>query len=164
MPQCTVSCKAARVCQWTPCLWCVCVWLPCALSAHWQMNATSGLDEGCVSHYQGSGNEWMCIFAEHTSPFLTTPTFPLQSGASYAAGVALCATLCHGVEPIRALPLVFSAPHTSYLSPTVHPTAHKHSQPQPSHTRTLTRKPPSFTHTPSHTITCHTNTPTCHTY
>jgi hypothetical protein len=44
-----------------------------------QMNVSSGIDEDCIAHYSPSGNAWMCYFAEHTAPFLSTPTFPLQS-------------------------------------------------------------------------------------
>eukprot|EP01125_Pyxidicula_operculata_P004666 TRINITY_DN1753_c0_g1_i1.p1 TRINITY_DN1753_c0_g1~~TRINITY_DN1753_c0_g1_i1.p1 ORF type:complete len:253 (-),score=42.74 TRINITY_DN1753_c0_g1_i1:36-794(-) len=44
-----------------------------------QMNSTSGVNSGCIKNYQGSGETWHCIFAQHTSSFIQTPIFPLQS-------------------------------------------------------------------------------------
>jgi hypothetical protein len=43
------------------------------------MNATSGVNDKCIASYQRNGEEWHCFFAQHTSPFITTPIFPLQS-------------------------------------------------------------------------------------
>lgn len=40
------------------------------------MNASSGVNDGCIA--ANPGNEWMCVFAEHTSPHIQTPIFPLQ--------------------------------------------------------------------------------------
>ena len=40
------------------------------------MNSTSGVNDACIAG--NAGNEWKCIFAEHTSPFIKTPIFPLQ--------------------------------------------------------------------------------------
>jgi len=42
-----------------------------------QNNSTSGVNQKCIEGHQDE--EWRCIFAEHTAPFLTTPVFPLQS-------------------------------------------------------------------------------------
>jgi len=43
-----------------------------------QQNATSGVDSDCIENYWPLGEPWMCIFAEHVSPFIQTPIFPLQ--------------------------------------------------------------------------------------
>lgn len=43
------------------------------------MNSTSGVNEKCVAAHKGTSDTWKCIFAEHTAPHITTPTFPLQS-------------------------------------------------------------------------------------
>jgi hypothetical protein len=40
------------------------------------MNSTSGVNDKCIAG--NAGSEWKCIFAEHTSPFIETPIFPLQ--------------------------------------------------------------------------------------
>jgi hypothetical protein len=40
------------------------------------MNSTSGVNDACIA--ANSGNEWKCIFAEHTAPHIQTPIFPLQ--------------------------------------------------------------------------------------
>ena len=42
-----------------------------------QQNSSSGVNEQCIAG--NAGAEWRCMFAEHTSPFIRTPTFPLQS-------------------------------------------------------------------------------------
>eukprot|EP01121_Diplochlamys_sp_Union-15-3_P004235 TRINITY_DN1425_c0_g3_i3.p1 TRINITY_DN1425_c0_g3~~TRINITY_DN1425_c0_g3_i3.p1 ORF type:complete len:293 (-),score=41.21 TRINITY_DN1425_c0_g3_i3:27-905(-) len=44
-----------------------------------QMNSSSGVNEDCINYYRSTGDTWKCIFAEHTSPFIQTPIFPLQS-------------------------------------------------------------------------------------
>eukprot|EP01125_Pyxidicula_operculata_P008327 TRINITY_DN2804_c0_g1_i1.p2 TRINITY_DN2804_c0_g1~~TRINITY_DN2804_c0_g1_i1.p2 ORF type:complete len:360 (+),score=63.23 TRINITY_DN2804_c0_g1_i1:1188-2267(+) len=44
-----------------------------------QMNSTAGLNQRCISAHQATKDTWKCIFAEHTSPFIQTPMFPLQS-------------------------------------------------------------------------------------
>jgi len=43
-----------------------------------QMNSTSGVNARCIAAY-AAADRWHCIFAEHTSPHITTPIFPLQS-------------------------------------------------------------------------------------
>ena len=49
------------------------------------MNATAGINQDCVNaHNTGPPHDpdtpaYLCIFAEHTSPFTHTPLFPLQS-------------------------------------------------------------------------------------
>jgi len=43
------------------------------------MNATAGLDADCIDAHTPTGDQWKCIFAEHTAPFISTPTFALQS-------------------------------------------------------------------------------------
>ena len=40
------------------------------------MNSTSGVNDACIA--ANAGSEWKCIFAEHTSPHIVTPIFPLQ--------------------------------------------------------------------------------------
>eukprot|EP00040_Diaphanoeca_grandis_P032659 m.198465 g.198465 ORF g.198465 m.198465 type:complete len:410 (-) comp32695_c3_seq1:82-1311(-) len=40
------------------------------------MNSTSGVNDACIA--ANVGMEWKCIFAEHTSPHIKTPIFPLQ--------------------------------------------------------------------------------------
>ena len=40
------------------------------------MNSTSGVNDACIA--ANAGSEWKCIFAEHTSPHIKTPIFPLQ--------------------------------------------------------------------------------------
>lgn len=42
-------------------------------------NSTSGVNQACISAHQRTGDTQMCMFAEHTAPFVQTPTFPLQS-------------------------------------------------------------------------------------
>lgn len=44
-----------------------------------QMNATSGVNQNCIAAHSKTKDTWKCFFAEHTSPFITTPIFPLQS-------------------------------------------------------------------------------------
>ena len=52
------------------------------------MNSTSGVNDACIAG--NAGSEWKCIFAEHTSPFITTPIFPLQGEYdSYASAPRL---------------------------------------------------------------------------
>lgn len=43
-----------------------------------QMNATSGVHQGCIAGHSAA-DQWKCMFAQHTAPFITTPMFPLQS-------------------------------------------------------------------------------------
>jgi len=43
------------------------------------MNATDGVNQECIKKYSTTGNTWNCFFAQHTSPFIKTPIFPLQS-------------------------------------------------------------------------------------
>ncbi|CAE7201415.1 PAE9 [Symbiodinium pilosum] len=40
-------------------------------------NATSGMNWRCLE--KNRNQEWRCMFAEHVAPFITTPTFALQS-------------------------------------------------------------------------------------
>ena len=40
-------------------------------------SSTAGLDADCVSAHTGA--EWRCMFAQWTAPFISTPTFALQS-------------------------------------------------------------------------------------
>jgi len=42
------------------------------------MNATSGVHQGCIANY-AIKEQWKCMFAQYTAPFITTPMFPLQS-------------------------------------------------------------------------------------
>ena len=35
------------------------------------------VNDACIAA-NGGGDEWKCIFAEHTSPHIKTPIFPLQ--------------------------------------------------------------------------------------
>lgn len=43
-------------------------------------NATAGINADCVAaHQSGEHDAWKCMFAEHTSPFIHTPIFVLQS-------------------------------------------------------------------------------------
>ena len=42
-------------------------------------NVTSGVNQDCVAAHSKTGDEWMCMFAEHGSPFIKTPIFILQS-------------------------------------------------------------------------------------
>jgi len=42
-----------------------------------QMNATDGVNQRCISANRNTPEK--CFFAEHTSPFVSTPFFPLQS-------------------------------------------------------------------------------------
>jgi hypothetical protein len=58
------------------------------------MNATAGLDTDCIDAHTPTGDQWKCIFAEHTAPFITTPTFAVrvrfslksQAGAVFTHG------------------------------------------------------------------------------
>jgi len=43
-----------------------------------QQNVTSGVDQDCIAAYPPD-QQWHCMFAEHTSPFIRTRIFPLQS-------------------------------------------------------------------------------------
>jgi len=43
------------------------------------MNATSGVNQACISAHTPTKDTNLCFFAEHTSPHITTPIFPLQS-------------------------------------------------------------------------------------
>jgi hypothetical protein len=40
------------------------------------MNATDGVNQDCIKGHPS--DPWKCFFAEHTCPFIKTPTFPLQ--------------------------------------------------------------------------------------
>ena len=42
-------------------------------------NASGGLHPGCVAAMAGRGTASLCMFAEHTAPFIHTPLFALQS-------------------------------------------------------------------------------------
>lgn len=42
-------------------------------------NSTSGVNQDCIQAHQATGDEYLCIFAEHTAPFISTPTFALNS-------------------------------------------------------------------------------------
>jgi hypothetical protein len=56
--------------------------LSCHVQQVWifnNMNVSKCIDSTCVQALQHNGTEWQCIFAEHTSPFITTPMFALQS-------------------------------------------------------------------------------------
>jgi len=45
-----------------------------------QMNSTGGVNRHCIDYWKAStGETWKCIFAQHTSPFIATPIFPLQA-------------------------------------------------------------------------------------
>lgn len=49
-----------------------------------QMNATSGINQDCIAAMRTGGVPtdaplYLCMFAEHTSPFTHTPLFPMQS-------------------------------------------------------------------------------------
>jgi len=44
-----------------------------------QQNASVGVDADCLDYYEPLNEQWKCIFAEYTSPFIQTPIFPLQS-------------------------------------------------------------------------------------
>jgi len=43
------------------------------------MNATSGVNQACIAAHKPTGDDWMCMFAEHTAPHISTPIFALQS-------------------------------------------------------------------------------------
>eukprot|EP00698_Gefionella_okellyi_P004336 TRINITY_DN14011_c0_g1_i1.p1 TRINITY_DN14011_c0_g1~~TRINITY_DN14011_c0_g1_i1.p1 ORF type:complete len:386 (-),score=77.54 TRINITY_DN14011_c0_g1_i1:67-1224(-) len=43
------------------------------------MNSTRGVNDECVIAHSRTHDEWMCIFAEHVSPFIRTPLFAMQS-------------------------------------------------------------------------------------
>ena len=54
-------------------------WLSGSYHPRWvftYMNSTSGVNDACIA--ANAGSEWKCIFAEHTSPHIKTPIFPLQ--------------------------------------------------------------------------------------
>ena len=118
---------------------CIAVRAPCActrkwwcrLAAGWQLGASPNAARSSLGraahcrepgvHVQGNpGNEWKCIFAEHTSPFIKTPIFPLQvcrvlirgvlanQGGeqpidSSVAGVSRAATRALGPPPLASL-------------------------------------------------------------
>jgi len=42
-------------------------------------NATSGVDQDCIGAHSAGGDTYLCFFAEHTTPYIKTPIFPLQS-------------------------------------------------------------------------------------
>jgi len=45
-----------------------------------QMNCTLGVNSDCIDYYKSKSlNTANCYFAQHTSPFIRTPIFPLQS-------------------------------------------------------------------------------------
>jgi len=44
-----------------------------------QMNSAGGVNQDCINGHKATGDTWKCIFAEHTSPFIKTPIFPLQA-------------------------------------------------------------------------------------
>jgi len=46
-------------------------------SIFYVFNSTSGVNQACIA--ANPGLEWKCIFAEHTSPHIKTPIFPLQA-------------------------------------------------------------------------------------
>jgi len=41
-------------------------------------NVSAGVDQDCIAGYP-EGEQWHCMFAEHTAPFIQTRIFPLQS-------------------------------------------------------------------------------------
>ena len=41
------------------------------------VSLSQGVNDACIAA-NGGGDEWKCIFAEHTSPHIKTPIFPLQ--------------------------------------------------------------------------------------
>jgi len=43
------------------------------------MACESGVNDACVAAWKPKGQAWKCFFAQHTSPFIQTPIFPLQS-------------------------------------------------------------------------------------
>lgn len=43
------------------------------------MNSSSGVNEKCVHTLASSGEDWKCIFAQYTAPFIQTPLFAMQS-------------------------------------------------------------------------------------
>jgi len=43
------------------------------------MNATSGVNKDCITAHMATQDTYKCYFAEHTSPHIKTPIFPLQS-------------------------------------------------------------------------------------
>jgi len=43
------------------------------------MNASNGVNQACLLAHTPTKDRELCYFAEHTSPHLTTPIFPLQS-------------------------------------------------------------------------------------
>jgi len=43
------------------------------------MAAQGGVNADCVKKFMPTKDTWKCFFAEHTSPFIRTPIFPLQS-------------------------------------------------------------------------------------
>jgi len=43
-----------------------------------QMNSGPGVNQRCIQANAAAGEQWKCIFAEHTSPHIETPIFPLQ--------------------------------------------------------------------------------------
>jgi hypothetical protein len=44
-----------------------------------QQNCTSGVNQDCIAAHQAGGDTYLCFFAEHTTPYIKTPIFPLQS-------------------------------------------------------------------------------------
>lgn len=42
------------------------------------MNCTLGVNQKCISAHKDTADTWKCMFAEHTSPHIAAPTFPLQ--------------------------------------------------------------------------------------
>jgi len=44
-----------------------------------QQNCTSGVNQDCIGAHSAGGDTYLCFFAEHTTPYIKTPIFPLQS-------------------------------------------------------------------------------------
>lgn len=42
-------------------------------------NVTAGVNQACIAAHEATGDTWMCMFAEHTAPHISTPMFALQS-------------------------------------------------------------------------------------
>ena len=47
--------------------------------AHDIQNASAGINVDCVAAHQSTHDDWKCMFAEHTAPFIHTPIFAMQS-------------------------------------------------------------------------------------
>eukprot|EP01059_Diplonema_ambulator_P007236 TRINITY_DN16728_c0_g1_i1.p1 TRINITY_DN16728_c0_g1~~TRINITY_DN16728_c0_g1_i1.p1 ORF type:complete len:443 (+),score=93.28 TRINITY_DN16728_c0_g1_i1:145-1329(+) len=46
-------------------------------------NSSAGVDQACVAHYTPTNNTWQCIFAQNVMPFITNPTFVINSALDY---------------------------------------------------------------------------------